>query len=281
MSVASPSLEILSLPASLRCVQRWEFPHKLGVCERLFATSLARNGIRWVRTAVGPVWKLDLANPTHRWIVYGCYEGPGLWRWVRSQTVKIATIVDSGANIGQTVLYFASLLPDARIIAYEPGGTARRWLEEGVRRNGFKNVKVEAAGLGHAASMARLGQAGGAIQHGSWNRISASEGEEIAIASLDDELKRCNCPIVDLWKLDVEGYELESLRGAAQAIAVHRIRAIYMETGSSAANSLAYLAEQGYTRWHLLDSGRLEPMRGMVSWGNALLLAPGHPSAHT
>ena len=115
----------LPLPGLLRCLQPREFPRKLGICDRLFGRALAGAGICWVRTAPGPVWKLDLGNQTHRWIVYGSYEGPAFWHWLRRDGAGTRTIVDSGANIGQTVLYFASLLPAARIFAYEPGSAAR------------------------------------------------------------------------------------------------------------------------------------------------------------
>ena len=101
------------MPALLRFLQRRDFPRKLGVCDRLFGRALDVHGIAWVRTAVGPVWKLDLANVTHRWIVYGYYEGPELWRWLLAQRGAVRTIVDSGANIGQMVLMYLRFGPPA------------------------------------------------------------------------------------------------------------------------------------------------------------------------
>jgi FkbM family methyltransferase len=264
----------LGLPLALRLVQRFEFPRKLGVCESLFGASLARRGVRWVRTAPGPLWKLDLANPTHRWIAYGSYEGPSLWRWVRGRAGAIRIVVDSGANIGQTVLYFAALLPGARILAYEPGARAREWLEEGVAANAMAGVRVLAAGLSSATGTARLGAVGGAELHGAWNRVGAADGDEIALAALDDELDRLGIASVDLWKLDVEGHELEALRGARRSLSAHRIRALYMELGESDSESMALLESHGYTAWNIRDSGRLEPLREHDRWGNGLFLAP-------
>jgi FkbM family methyltransferase len=266
-------------PAALRLLQRWEFPRKLGLCERLFAPALARQGIRWVRTARGPVWKLDLNNATHRWMAYGYYEGPSLWRWLERNAATIGTIVDSGANIGQTVAGFAQLLPRARIFAYEPGREARQWLEDSVAANGFGMVTVRPAGLGAARGQAHLENVGAGGLHGSWNHVNPSKGEPIEIATLDEELDRHACAALDLWKLDVEGYELEALAGAARSLAAGRIRAVYVEIGQFGPESIAVLRQHGYTPWRLRDSGQPEPLQSYSSMENALFLAPGHPSA--
>jgi FkbM family methyltransferase len=276
--VATPKT-LLRLPLGLRILQRVEFPRKLGICERIFARRLAREGVRWLRTAPGPVWKLDLANPTHRWIAYGSYESVGWWRWVRANASELGTIVDSGANIGQTVLYFAHWLPKARIFAYEPGREAREWLTEGVGLNKFENVTVLAPGLGSVPRAARLRAVGDADFHGSWNEVTEDEGEAITIVTLDEQLDRHAIPRLDLWKLDIEGHELEALRGAAAALAQGRIRAIFMEVGSSGDESVSYLRSHGYTPWQLRASGSLAPLARVMRWDNALFLAPGHPCA--
>jgi FkbM family methyltransferase len=266
----------LSLPATLQLLRQWEFPRKLGVCDRLFGRMLAAGGICWVRTAPGPVWKLDLANQTHRWIVYGWYEGPAFWRWFERHGASMRTIVDSGANIGQTVLYFSALVPNARVIAYEPGAFARAWLAEGVAANRFGNVSIEATGLGAACGFARLAAEGAADRHGSWNKVSSTEGEPITIATLDDELVRLGIERLDLWKLDMEGYELQALRGAAGALAAGRIRYVYIEAaGEAGKETLALLAGHGYRVHALSNSGRLVAWNTSQRYENALCLAPG------
>jgi hypothetical protein len=115
------------LPLLLRCLQPLEFPRKLGLCERLFANRLARLGDCWVRTSTGVVWRLDLRNPTHRWMVYGDYEGSGFLNWVRSNVPPTGAIVDSGANIGQMAVYFGvvvrggGFMPSNRVRRSSPG----------------------------------------------------------------------------------------------------------------------------------------------------------------
>ncbi len=268
----------LPLPAALRWLQQIEFPRKLGFCDRLFGSRLARHGVQWVRTAPGPVWPLDLANPTHRWIVYGGYEGPALWNWLRARPSVVRTVVDSGANIGQTVLYFAALVPAARIWAYEPGSAARDWLQAGVAANNFTQVQVEPAGLGAVAGTARLASCGADDRHGSWNKVNAAEGEPIVLATLDGELARHGLAELDLWKLDMEGYELEALRGAASALAAGRIRAVYIEiAGEPGQACLEFLTARGYRAHTLTPAGRPVALSPRHAYDNVLCLAPGHP----
>ena len=276
MPVPVPLPPLLPLPASLRLLRRWEFPRKLGLCERWFAAKLAAGGVTWVRTAPGPVWKLDLANPTHRWIVYGFYEGPALWRWLTRHAATVRTIVDSGANIGQAVLYFATITPAARVLAYEPGAAARAWLQEGVAANGFDRVSISPLGLGAAPARARLRDDGAAAHHGAWNKVSETVGEPIELTTLDDELERHGIAALDLWKLDMEGYEGFALRGAARSLEAHRIRAIYIETaGDSGRDNLAFLTARGYTPHGIAPNGRLLPWNQSHEYECALCLAPG------
>ncbi len=268
----------LSLPPLLRALQRVEFNRKLGLCDRLFGRTLASHGIAWVRTARGPVWKLDLTNWTHRWIVYGSYEGPALWRWLARHGDLIATVVDSGANIGQTALGFAALFPAARIWAYEPGSAARAWLAESVAANRLDRVAVEATGLGSSARSARLASEDAAGRHGSWNKVNDTDGEPIHVVTLDAEIARHGLTTVDFWKLDMEGYEIEALRGAAGALAEHRIGALYVEVGGTAGlPAIELLRSHGYAIHALTSSGRTEPFRHDHDYDSALCLAPGYP----
>jgi len=271
----------LPLPATLRLVRGLEFPRKLGLLDRWYGRALATYGVGWVRTAPGPVWKLDLANQTHRWIVYGWYEGPALWRWVRRHRPQLRTIVDSGANIGQTVLNFSALLPEARILAYEPGTAAREWLAEGVAANGLSRVLIQACGLGAAPTKARLANTGADDRHGAWNQVSETEGEPIEIATLDAELDRLGVDSLDLWKLDLEGYEAQALRGAAGALAAGRIRAVYAEIADeNGRRTTEVLAAHGYRPHRISPSGRLTPWRQGHPYECALFLAPGAESTH-
>lgn len=283
MSTAFPSLppqpDPLRLPWFLGALQTWEFPRKLGLCERIYGAYLHAAGIAWVRTAPGTLWKLDLTNPTHRWMVYGSYEGPGFWRWFRRQP-EPTLIVDSGANIGQTVVYFSAYAPNALILAFEPGAEARHWLFECVAANSLDRVLILPDALGAEHGSAFLADNHDSTQHGSWNHVNSTAGDPVTVTSLDAALVAQGSSEVSLWKLDLEGYELSALKGAAQALATRRIRAIHMEVSGQPESraSCDLLAAHGYKAHRVANSGRLYTPAGGESYENLLFLCPGHPA---
>lgn len=68
-------MERTRLPPSVSLMRRFAFPRKLGIMDALFGDSLKRHGIGWAECSNGITWKLNLADITHRWIIYGMYEG--------------------------------------------------------------------------------------------------------------------------------------------------------------------------------------------------------------
>ena len=75
ISNAATMIIAIAIPLSLRTMRKLKIPKKLGFLESLFGSTLAAQGTGWVKCSNGVIWKLDLTEPTHRWIVYGDYEG--------------------------------------------------------------------------------------------------------------------------------------------------------------------------------------------------------------
>lgn len=263
------------LPPGLGFFRKLEFPNKLGLFDRVWGRSLAARGCCWMPTAAGPVWKLDLTNPTHRWLVYGYYEGPGFWRWLKRHRGSIRTIVDSGANIGQTVIHFSSLVPEARVFAYEPGSEARQWLSDCIEKNHLQKITVSASGLGRAPGQFFLSSEGAANLHGSWNKVNATQGERIEVATLDSEIAKFGTQRIDLWKLDMEGGELDALEGARNLLRNKCIGAVLMETSIEQGTTCTdFLSGFGYSIHRLSPSGRLTPWKISDAYENVLCVAP-------
>ena len=252
----------IKLPLLVRLIQRIEFPHKLGICERLFAKRLAAHGICWVRTAAGPAWKLDLTNSTHRWIVYGKYEGPGLFNWMKYNLPSNPTIIDSGANIGQMSLYFGSYFPSGFVLAFEPGQYQAQWFSECLAKNPQLPVKLFRRGLGEAEQTMYLQLIGHACSHGSQNVVTNQPGDcPIETVRLAQVLAAERIDNVDLWKLDVEGSEVPALKGATDWLEDKKIRALWIETrGENGGRITNFMQEIGYRAFDLSSRGHATPV---------------------
>lgn len=265
----------VSLSRGLRWIQRVEFPHKLGIADRLFGAALARHGIAWVDTAAGPCWKLDLTNSTHRWLVYGGYEGPGFWRWAERHLPPDAVVVDAGANIGQTVLRLATLVPRGRVFAFEPGRIQADWLAECLAANASLRVDVIRAALDATVRTVALLDDGPANVHGGQSRV-AEGGVAVPALPLDEALAQRGVHHVHLWKLDVEGHEVPALAGARRLLAGGAIDAVYAELhADNGPRIVKYLADVGYVAYAVASAGSLRPLRILPFHGNALFLRNG------
>lgn len=259
---------------AIRFLRRLDFPRKLGICERLFGNSLATLGVCWIETAAGIPWKLDLALSTHRWIVYGKYEGSGFLDWARAYLPRHGVVVDSGANIGQMVLYLAQWVPDGAVIAVEPGERTAAWLAECLTLNSQLPVKIVREALGSRACEMVLAPVDDERRHGACNQIRTSgPGERIRVRPLPEILREHGIDTVDLWVLDLEGYELEALAGAKPLLEADRIGAIYAELAFGNGPAIrTYLEGFGYECHLLTASGKTYSPHHLPAHVNALFL---------
>tara|TARA_B100000508_G_C11465832_1_gene282434 strand:+ start:15982 stop:16872 length:891 start_codon:yes stop_codon:yes gene_type:complete len=129
------------------------------------------------------------------------------------------TFIDVGANIGLMSLYAALKTgDDGRVIAFEPNIETYKIAEHNISINSFEDkIQLIKKGLGSKSETKKL------YDNWSINRGAASlvknsdeaQGSEIEITKLD---KIIDGRLVDLVKIDVEGYELEVLKGATSLL---------------------------------------------------------------
>jgi len=118
-------------------------------------------------------------------------------------------IIDCGANIGLSAVYFKKLFPDAIVTAFEPDPKVFSALEKNVKAAGLSGVTLVKKGLGKSdakKSFFSEGADGGRI----------SDGEEGDMISIDvTRLSPYLQKPVDFLKIDIEGSELEVLEESA------------------------------------------------------------------
>lgn len=135
----------------------------------------------------------------------------------------IATVIDVGASRGQFALFAATRFPTARIISFEPLPGPGRKLEAvmgdrvEIRRTAVGQqagtVTINISRQDDSSSVLTIGEA----QESHFPGTEAVDSREVEMASLDQALDsppRRPC----LLKIDVQGLELEVLKGAEETL---------------------------------------------------------------
>jgi FkbM family methyltransferase len=162
----------------------------------------------------------------------------GTYQWIfLDQTYAFRTdnpsplIVDCGANIGMSILYFKRLYPKARIIAFEADPKLFRILEENIRGNGITDVElINKAVWSSETTLTFLpdGADAGRITEG--NGGSTNGGAvKVPTVRLRDYLADRT---VDLLKVDIEGAEIEVLHDCPDVL--NNVKAVCLEFHSYA-----------------------------------------------
>ena len=155
---------------------------------------------------------------------------------------KGAHVIDVGANVGNHALYFATLMGAARVTCIEPNPQAIEALRANVAANGLGDVIVlDALGVG----LSDVAEGGFKIkrQGGHLGAARLKKGGDIEVHRGDALFAGDR---VDLIKIDVEGMEMQVLRGFEAVIADQR-PALFVEVDDANAPDFdAWVAGHGY-----------------------------------
>jgi FkbM family methyltransferase len=137
-------------------------------------------------------------------------------------------IIDAGANIGMTTLFFKMICPRATVDAYEPSPASFRILERNVAVNRLTNVRLHnvalAAQAGRIALFTRPGE-GTSLVASTRSERGGSERTEVESVTLSSQIEGK----VDLLKMDIEGAELEVLEEVSASGKMGLIRELLVE----------------------------------------------------
>ena len=127
-----------------------------------------------------------------------------------------AVVVDGGANIGAYTRFAARLVgPNGLVHAFEPAPDNYEHLARATRR--LHNVRANRKALGESSGTSQLYISKELnVDHRAYAIDEAREAVPLEIVALDDYFGPGER--VDLLKLDVQGYELHALRGAARVL---------------------------------------------------------------
>ena len=132
-----------------------------------------------------------------------------------------ATVIEVGANIGSHTVFIArDLCPAGKVVAYEPRRILFQLLCANLVLNGITNVDAVPSAIGSSAASFREahlplhagGNAGG-------HAIGELAGDDEAFSMVTLDSQSLHWGKVALIKIDVEGNELDVLKGAEKLIA--------------------------------------------------------------
>lgn len=150
--------------------------------------------------------------------------------------VEPAFIIDGGANIGFVTHEFHSHFKKSKIYAIEPNPAVYAKLEESYRGN--PTVITLNVGISRTPGkmMFNINVNTGTSSflqpnayHGTHLAKKKGESREIETIGLDAFAEREGIKVLDILKLDIEGFELEALKGAERLLKEQRVHAILLE----------------------------------------------------
>lgn len=184
---------------------------------------------------------------------------------------RTGAALDVGANIGNHSLWFSSRF--AKVLAFEPNPICTRLFEASVMFNGVQNIQILGYGLSdreaelvfHLNLAGNLGQSGLSDSHVFRESRTFPVNVRVADEAITAEMLE-SLP-VRLVKIDVEGHELQALRGMSGLLAKHRPIVLFEshgakgEAGSDAI--VEHLNRVGYAHYYVIQRVR-SPFRSKV-----------------
>lgn len=216
------------------------------------------------------------------WISVGFYK--------LLSTLNPRNVINVGANLGYYSLLAASLLPNAKIEAYEPQPDLSELIQRSCMINGFNNVETHSTALGSIPGTTWLRTFGGLSgsatlllnlkEHNLPGEFSGKQAISVNITTLDLE---DDTPI-DFMIIDAEGFEFEVLKGGERRLDSASVQAIILEFAPSRYPNriefVDWIASKNYDIFRINHAGEFEPLsydylRSMTSSYIDLVLTKG------
>jgi FkbM family methyltransferase len=132
--------------------------------------------------------------------------------------------IDVGANVGWHALLMATCVgPRGRVFAFEPNDTTRARLTAAVQANNLGTVTIDPRAVSDRAGAAAFqAPSAGEFWDGTGRLTRGQDGGRLVeCVTIDACVAELGIDRLTLMKIDVEGWELSVLRGAAHTLKTH------------------------------------------------------------
>ena len=168
------------------------------------------------------------------------------------------TIIDCGANIGLSAIYFKTRWPDAKLIAFEPDPSVFDLLQKNVKERNLAAVDAQNAAIWIDDSKLRFeveGALGGKLSDAAADGRQQIEVQAFRLRDLLDSP-------VDFLKIDIEGAEYTVLRDCRDRL--QNVRNLFVEYHAAPDEPqrlnemLSWFSEAGF-RYYISEASQLQP----------------------
>jgi FkbM family methyltransferase len=237
-------------------------------------------------------WMLVGQSYVDRSLLSGGFEAAEIL-FVKKYLQPGMTVLDIGAHHGlYTLLASKRVGANGKVVAFEPSPRERKQLRRNVLLNFSFNVHIEPLALGKESSDADLHLVEGGEDGCNSLRppvvSSSTRPVRVKVAPLDEFLQGARIPVVDFVKLDVEGAELDVLKGAEKLLhggarPVFLVEVYDIRTrpwGYDAREIVQFLSRAGFRWFQLKTAGFVEPISPDIDTYDMNLVAVPEEGMH-
>lgn len=211
--------------ATIRMWNRsWPFASGKELPNRLLARATHMGLVRpaWFQFQPGLWMQLDIRDLVQETLLLEGIWEPKTTRYLCSSLSPGQVFIDIGANAGYfSLLASRSVGESGRVLAVEPNPTMAKQLRQNIQRSGLTNIAIVEAACSDSVGVQEL-FVGNPYNTGnsslSPNNLAWTKSVRVGCITADLLLERHHFQRLDLVKIDVEGAELQVLRGMATVL---------------------------------------------------------------
>ena len=177
-------------------------------------------------------------------------------------------IIDAGANVGYSTLFFLNEFPNARIVSIEPESSNFNMLKKNVSANNASNADIKQNGIWNKACNLKVVNT---FRDGySWSMqvVEVEEPSELKAISLQDIIDEKGWKTIDILKIDIEGSEKQLFDDEASIkdiLAITRVLALEIHDEVANRESIyKVLRESGFVYYEHNDLTIAYKERGIL-----------------
>ncbi|HCN04581.1 MAG TPA: hypothetical protein DIS79_03090 [Bacteroidetes bacterium] len=206
--------------------------------------------------------------------MFGAYELPTV-KLIRNTFQGESSFLDIGAQMGYITLEAAVANKRGHVFAFEPEPANFTRLIDNISINSINSIRTYNTALGATTGDLDLylAEANSGAHSAFQSNANVSEKKvRVPMRTLDSIVEQDSIKDISMIKLDVEGYELEVLRGATQVLRQHKPMLIVelndeiqQAAGSSSSGVKQLLGSFGYQPHYILEDGRIGDIVGATN----------------